>query len=130
MINLERKIYGYQGSSKFEKIIAYRTIVEDDLFIDYLAFFIDNSSTFVVKIDSSGESLAFTNLEEMQNSIGRTGLAYEKESIIPNSKSFDKITIIKNEYGEIVSISFKIEDQVLKISIGLDCLILNVDNRT
>ncbi|MFC4686024.1 hypothetical protein ACFO4P_03650 [Epilithonimonas pallida] len=100
----------------------YFTIIDEDVFIDYICIHIEDENQICLTIDSSGENIIIISFEEMSDCIKRTAIKYNIEKIIENVFITDEYYQI-DDYKQLIGIKYRLVDRDLKISIGLDTLI-------
>jgi len=58
-----------QLNNKISSVEKYFTIIDGDIFIDYICFNVENERSFCLTLDSSGENIIFISTKEMNDSI-------------------------------------------------------------
>jgi len=115
-------------NKKLKSIYTYETKLGADLVCDYLLFVFDNYS-FRIEVSASGEGLSIITNEDILKEIQRTKIKYIKKSIKGSNDYISKIDFNISEFNEIDSLVFILDRDILKISLDVDSLHIEFDNK-
>ncbi|MCO6173427.1 hypothetical protein NHF50_00055 [Flavobacterium sp. NRK F10] len=123
MIRFLEKLREVEGISIVNSIDLYISNVEGDELIDYIFFDFDFKS-FAIEVDSSGESIAFINKDELVENIRRCNLTYKILPLIDTPSLFKKIKSFYSDWEELNKLAFEIGEKEIIIKLGVDSFVV------